>query len=112
MFGQLGDLMGLMGNLGKIKEEYTRMAEQMKDQRHEGLAGGEQVRVTINGLGELINLKIAPELITAGDAEMVEDLVVAAFTSAMEKQRSTAQDQVSGLMGGLPLGPLKGLFNK
>ncbi|NLX05891.1 MAG: YbaB/EbfC family nucleoid-associated protein [Phycisphaerae bacterium] len=112
MFGSLGNMMGLLGNLGKIGKEYKQAMEELKAKRIEGRAGGEQVRAVVNGLGDLVEIKIAPELVAGGDVEMVEDLVLAAVNSATEQAREVAQEQMAKLTESLPLGPLKGLLGQ
>lgn len=110
MFGSLGDMMGMIGNLGKIGKEYKAAMEELKSRKVEGLAGGEQVKVVLNGVGELIEVKIAPDLFATGDVEMVEELLKAAFASAMEKSQQLTQEHMAKLTDSLPLGPLKGLL--
>ena len=112
MFGSLGDMMGILGNLGKISKESEAITEELKQQRVEGLAGGEQVKVVLNGVGELHEVKIAPTLFATGDTEMVEELIKAAFASALTQSRELAQAQMGKLLEGLPLGPLKGLLGQ
>jgi hypothetical protein len=53
------------------------------------------------------SLTIDPEVVTAGDVEMVQDLVVAAVNEAIEKSQSMAAERMSGLTAGLGI---PGLF--
>jgi len=110
MFGNLGNLMSLMGNFGKIVKEYKANMAQLKDKTVEGSAGGDQVVATANGLGELVGIKIAPDLIAGGDAGVIEEMVLAAVNSAVEKAKELAQQQMGQLTEGLPLDQLKGLL--
>jgi len=112
MFGSLGDMMGMIGNLGKIGKEYKQLMDELKEQRVEGVSGGEQVKVVLNGAGEMVDVKISPELFAGGDVEMAEELVKSAFASAMEKSRELAQGQMSKLTEKLPLGPLKAMLGR
>ncbi len=110
MFGSLGDMMGMIGSLGKLNKEKDAMQEELKTQRVEGCAGGEQVKVTMNGLSEVLDIKISPELVQGGDVELLEDLVRGAFASATEQTRELANEQMKKMLENLPLGPLKGLL--
>jgi hypothetical protein len=110
MFGGMGDMMSLLGNVGKLSKEYKNMMEQMKTQTVEGSAGGEMVKVTINGLGELVDIKLSDELVKGGDVEMLEDLIKSAFAAAIEKSRTLAQGQMGKLTEMLPPGLISSLM--
>jgi DNA-binding YbaB/EbfC family protein len=81
---------------GKVKE----ISEQLKAKRALGSAGGGMVEVETNGLGEVLRVKIDPDLVERGEREMIEDLLPAAFNQAaakakqlhVEMMQSVAQD--------------------
>ncbi len=102
MFGSLGDMMGLLGNLNKITKEYKKQMEELKEKTVTASVGGEQVQVVANGLGEITDIKISPELVEDGDVEMIEDLVLSGVNSAIEKSRGIAQEQMGQLADMLP----------
>ncbi len=104
MFGSLGDMMGLIGNLGKITKEYKKQMEELKSKTVTSSVGGDQVQAKANGLGELTDIKISEELVKEGDVEMIEDLVLSAVNSAIEKSRELAQQQMGQLADMLPAG--------
>ena len=112
MLGSLGDMMGLLGNLGKISKETQEITEELKARRIEASAGGDMVKAVVDGTGELVDIKISKELVDGGDVEMLEDLVKSAVGSACEQARTLAQEQMSKILEGLPLGPLKGLLGQ
>lgn len=112
MLGGMGDMMSLLGNMGKLTKEYKNMMEQMKTQTVEGSAGGEMVTVVLNGLGEMVEIKISPELVSGGDVEMLEDLIKSAFASAVEKSRSAAQGELGKLTAMLPPGLMNSLMGQ
>ena len=78
MFGKLGQLASLMGNLPKIKAEMEKLQERLAKLSAEGDAGGGMVRVKVTGQFKLVSCTIAPEAIVSGDRELLEDLIVAA----------------------------------
>ena len=110
MFGSLGDMMGLIGNLNKITKEYKKQMEELKDKTVKSSVGGDQVQATANGVGEIVDIKISPELVKEGDVEMIEDLVLSAVNSAIEKSRELAQEQMGQIAEMLPMGNLKNLL--
>jgi DNA-binding YbaB/EbfC family protein len=73
----------------------------------EGSAGGGMVTVVVNGKGDLLSVKIDPEVARGEDLEMLQDLVVAAVNDALRRARELLAQEVSRLTGGLNL---PGLF--
>ena len=66
--------------------------------------------VKLNGKLDLRSLKIDPSLIKPEDAEMLEDLIVAAFQDAKAKAEAAVQGKMQEVTGGLPLPPGLKLF--
>ncbi len=81
------------------------MQERLADIEVVGNAGGGLVSVTLNGQGEMRGLKINPSLFNGEEAEVVEDLVVAAFNDAKTKSEQLLQEEMSKATGGLNLPP-------
>lgn len=101
-----------MKNLGQmmkqVQDMQTRMAEMQEklgEMEVSGAAGGGMVQATLNGKGELKRVKIDPSLIVPSEAEVLEDLIVAAVNDAKTKVDTEVQAQVSKLTGGIPLPP-------
>ena len=101
-----------MKNLGNLMKQAQQMQAKMADMQAklgdievEGAAGGGMVKVTVTGKGEARRLKIDPSLIVPDDAEMLEDLIVAAFNDARAKSEAMTQSEMSKLTAGLPLPP-------
>lgn len=86
---------------GKMQELQTRLASV----DCEGAAGSGAVKIVMTGKGLAKSLKIDPELVKAGDVEMLEDLVVAAINDAVAKKEALTQSETEKLMGGLKLPP-------
>ncbi len=105
--------MDIMGMMKKAKEMQARMAEVQEglaEASVEGQSGGGLVSVTLNGKGEMRGVKIDPSLLKPDDAEMVEDLIVAAHQTAREKADAMMQEKMAEMTGGLPLPPGMKLF--
>jgi DNA-binding YbaB/EbfC family protein len=66
-------------------------------------AGGGMVTVEVNGRQELVFVKIDPEVINKDDAQMLEDLVLAACNEALRKARELVQQELGKLTGGLKI---------
>jgi DNA-binding YbaB/EbfC family protein len=103
MLPNLGQLMQLMKNAGQIKQNMSQMNEKLAAARYAGEAGGGQVQATVDGRSELVALKIDPALVSAGDVEMLEDLICAAVRDATRRSREGAQKEMESAMGGVNL---------
>ena len=91
----------------KVKAEMDRIQAEAATKSVEGSAGGGMVTAVANGKGELLQIRIDPEVIRAEDLEMLQDLVTAAVNDALRKARELLTHEVSRLAGGLGL---PGLF--
>ena len=67
--------------------------------------GGEKVTVVANGLGDIVSIKIAKEVVDPEDTELLEDLILSGVKQAIEKGKSLAQSEMGRLTGGLGLPP-------
>lgn len=97
-----------MSNLGKLMKQAARMQQQMADvqaqlaQRTvEATSGGGMVKVVAKGDGTLASISINPQAINPGDAAMLEDLVLVAVNSGLEKAREVAAAEMGKVTGGL-----------
>jgi hypothetical protein len=88
------DMRALMKQAQKMQQ---KMQEEIAALRVEASAGGGMVTVTMAGNHELVAVKIAPDVVTSGDAEMLEDLVRAAVNEANRKIEASLADKMSGL---------------
>jgi DNA-binding YbaB/EbfC family protein len=103
-------MMKMMGDFNKIAKEYKTIMSDLKEKTVQGSVGGDQVVATANGLGELVEIKIAPDLIKEGDAAVIEEMVLSAVNAAVEKSRELAQQQMGQIAEMLPMSQLKGLM--
>lgn len=97
-----------MAQAQKMQQQLAAAQEELAGKTFEGTAGGGMVTATVSGAQELVSISISPEVIDPEDAEMLEDLVVAAVRQAVAAASSAASDQLGGLTGGLDLGSLLG----
>ena len=100
----LGDI---MKQAQRLKAEMERLQAEAATKTVEGSAGGGMVTVVVNGKGDLLSVKIDPEVARGEDLEMLQDLVVAAANDALRRARELLAQEVSRLTGGLSL---PGLF--
>ena len=101
-----------MKNLGQMMKQAQEMQTRMQEMQSAleaveitGTAGGDMVRVTVTGKGEMKALSVDESLVVPADKEVMEDLVVAAFNDARRKLDAHVQEETSKIMGGLQLPP-------
>ena len=88
--------------LDKAKELESKMKEsqeKIKNINVTGISGGNSVKVTLNGEGEIINLDISSEILKE-DKTIVEDLIKAAFSNAKSQLKSKTSEEISKATGG------------
>ena len=86
------------------------MQAELERAQIEGGSGGGLVRVTLTGKGDMVSVKIDPSLFKPEDAEILEDLIVAAHNDAKAKVEEAMKEKMKSLTGGLPLPPGLKLF--
>ncbi|MEJ5369907.1 MAG: YbaB/EbfC family nucleoid-associated protein [Bryobacteraceae bacterium] len=90
----------------QAQQMQQRLQEEIASIRVEASAGGGMVTVKMDGNKQCLGVAIDPE--AAGDAEMLADMVMAAFNEAARKVDEETRKKTSALLGGMGLPP--GLF--
>ena len=101
----LGDLMGMMKQAKALQEKMQALQDEVSATEVEGTAGGGLVSVVLSGKSEMKRLKIDPSLLKPEEAEILEDLVVAAANDARAKAEQLLADKMREVTGGLQLPP-------
>ena len=100
----------MMKQAQQLQGRMAEMQAEMERTLVEGRSGAGLVVVTLNGKGDLAEVKIDPSLLKPGEAEILEDLLVAAHADAKAKVEEAMKDKMKSLTGGLPLPPGLKLF--
>jgi DNA-binding YbaB/EbfC family protein len=87
----------------QAQQMQERMQKQMAELRIDATAGGGMVTVVMDGMKNLQQITIDPEVVSRDDVEMLQDLILAAVNDAYRKVDEALQKQMSGLMGGLKI---------
>ena len=99
------DLMGMMKQVQDMQAKMQQMQQELADMEIAGQSGAGMVTVTLNGKGEMRGLKIDPSLLKPDEAEIVEDLILAAAQDAKAKVDAASQEKMQQVAGGLPIPP-------
>ena len=99
------NLAGLMKQAQQMQSKMQEMQAKLEAVEMVGESGAGLVRVTLNGKGDLRGIKIDPKLIDPSDAEMLEDLIVAAHRDARGKVEAMMASEMQKVTGGMQLPP-------
>lgn len=95
------DIMGMMKQAKQLQSKIQEMQEQVAALVVTGSSGGGLVTVSLGGKGEMKSLKVDPSLIKADEAEILEDLILAAHNDARTKLEEKSGELAQGVTGGL-----------
>jgi len=93
----------LMREAQRLQQQMAAVQEEVAQKKVQATAGGGMVTVEANGKQEIVSIKIDPEVINKDDAQMLEDLVMAACNEALRKARELVQQELGKLTGGLKI---------
>lgn len=100
----------MMKQAQELQGRMAEMQAEMERTSCEGRAGGGMVVMTLSGKGDMVGVKIDPSLLKPEEAEILEDLLVAAHNDAKTKVEEAMKEKMKSLTGGLPLPPGLKLF--
>ncbi len=89
--------------LKQVQQFQEQLQKQLDDLVVEASAGGGMVRVRMNGQKHLVAVQLESEVFNSKDAEMLQDLILAAVNEAARKVDEQLASQVGNLTGGLNL---------
>lgn len=91
----------------QMQAKLARIQQEIAEARTEATSGGGAVKAVVLGGTKLESLTISAEAVQAGDAEMLQDLVMAAINEAMDMAQAEASKKMAAVTGGLNI---PGLF--
>ena len=97
----LGNIGNLLSQAKQAQEKMAKVQEELKMKTVEASAGGGMVTVKVNGEGQVLSLKIDPEVVDSQDTEMLEDLIVAAVNEGLRQAKEMMSAEMAKIAGGL-----------
>jgi nucleoid-associated protein EbfC len=91
-----------------LQQKMLQAQDALANENVEVSVGGGAVTVVISGQQKLQSIKISPDAISAGDAEMLQDMIVAAVNEAIDRSQELASQRMGAITGGLGLPGLLG----
>ena len=98
------DFTDLISQAKKMQDKMKETQEALKKIEVEGIAGGNAVKVIMNGEGDLKKI-IFGDLLLKESKEIIEDLIVAAHNDAKSKLKKKTTEEISKVTGGIDLPP-------
>jgi len=91
----------LMRQAQQLQAKMLKVQDEMATRTAEASAGGGMVTALANGKQELVSIKVEKEVINPEDAEMLQDLIVAAVNEALKKAQEMVAEEMKKLTGGI-----------
>lgn len=93
----------LMKQASQMQSKMTEMQEKLAAITIEGVSGAGMVTVTLGGKGDMKSIKIDPKLADPAEMEMLQDLIIAAYSDARRRLDETTQEEMQKVTGGINL---------
>ncbi len=98
-------MMDMMKKAQELQSKVNELQEELRNSEIIGTSGGDMVQVTLSGKGEMRDVKIDKSLLSDGDVEIIEDLIVAAHNDAKQKVETISAEKMAEVTSGLPIPP-------
>jgi DNA-binding YbaB/EbfC family protein len=95
MFKNIANFASMMRQAQEMGGKLKEVNEQLKGKRVRASAGGGMIEVEANGLGEILRVKIDPDLFARGDREMIEDLLPSAVNQVVTKSKQLHMEMMT-----------------
>ncbi len=95
------EVKALQQMLSQFRQVQERLEKQLNEVHVEASAGGGMVTVKMNGQKRITELRVEPEVFAGRDAEMLQDLIVAAVNDATRRVDEEMANQMKDITGGI-----------
>ena len=85
----------------QLQKNMMKMQTELETATVDASSGGGVVKAVVNGKLRLESIEIDPDVVSADDVEMLQDLVQVAVNDGLEKAQGMVSDRMSSLTGGL-----------
>ena len=95
----MNDFNKILEKAKELEAKVKESQEKIKNIKVEGSSGGGDVKLVLNGDGEMLSLFISDRLFKE-DKSLIEDLIIAAHNNAKNNLKSKTSDELSKVTGG------------
>ncbi len=96
----------MMRQAQEMQEKYEQKQAELEESEYKATSGGGMVELTMRGNYEVTALRIQPDIVSADDVEMLEDMVAAAFNEGVRLVKESSEKELGAISGSLDLGSL------
>lgn len=101
MKGLGGGLQQMMRQANQMQSKIKKLQEELSAREFEGSAGGGAVTAKVTGDSKVVAMTIKPDVAKADDLEMLQDLIVVAVNEALKTAKTTSDQEMSKITGGV-----------
>ena len=101
MKGMQGGMAQLMRQANQMQMKMKKLQEELAQKVYEGTSGGGAIKVSVNGDHLVTAVKFADDLMKSGDAEMLQDLIMAATNEAVKAAKDDYSKEMEKVTGGI-----------
>ncbi|KUO62936.1 hypothetical protein APF79_14215 [bacterium BRH_c32] len=95
------NMSNMLKQIQKMQSDMEKVQNELANKVVTEESGGGMVKATANGKKEIVTIVIDPEVLSSGDKEMIEDLVVAAVNKALSSAGKLAEDEMASVTKGM-----------
>jgi DNA-binding YbaB/EbfC family protein len=96
-----GGMQGMLKQVQKMQAEMQKVQGELSNKTVSEEAGGGMIKATANGNKEIVSVEIDPQVISAEEKEILEDLVVAAVNKALQSAAKMAEEEMMKVTKGM-----------
>ncbi len=101
MKNMAGGMASIMKQANQMQLKMKKLQEELGVREFSGTSGGGAVTVKVNGDNKVLSLTIDPEVMKAGDTEMLQDMLISAINDAIKTAKETSSQEMSKITGGM-----------
>ena len=112
MFEGLSGLGSLLKQAQEISGRMKGVNDELRGRRASGTSGGGMVEVEVNGLLEVLRVRVDPQLFAQADRELLEDLILTAVNQALTKGKELHAEALKAIAGSVDVSGLQDTLGK
>jgi DNA-binding YbaB/EbfC family protein len=105
MRGMGGNMNQLMKQAQQMQQKFLKLQEELKEKTVEAASGGGAIKVVVTGGKIVKEIIIDKELVTSGDVDMLQDLILAAVNEGINRAQEMIDEETKKITGGMGLPP-------
>src|SRR5260370_21820812 len=90
----------LMKQAQQMKAQIAKAQAELEEKTVEVTAAGGKIKVTANGAGEILSIKIDQAIVDPNDVAFLEEAVLSGVKGAIEQGKALAQSEMTKITGG------------